>query len=125
MQQYVSYKALPKAKLASAEYNILRSSSLELFHIDGMFIQREGVSKYAAAKRLWISEKMLRDWTAKDLVILSQRSAQRKGTIGRAASLPQLEDYLHERFLEMRIQGIKVKRAWFFAEGKKWYIPSM
>jgi len=45
-----------------------------------------------------------------------------KGSAGRAASLPQMEDYLPQRFLELRAQAIKVKRAWFIAEGKKWYV---
>ena len=80
MRQYVSYAGLrqargsgaettatrpcPKAKLASAEYNILRNSSLVLFHIGEMLIQRESLS--TVAKCLRISEKMLQDWIAKD-----------------------------------------------------------
>jgi len=49
----------------------------------------------------------LNDWIAKEPEI---RSGQRKGCVGRAA---QIEDYLHQRFLEQRAQAIKVKRAWF------------
>jgi len=80
----------------------------------------KGVSKYAVAKRLRISEKMLREWIAKESDILIQRNGQRKSTTGRVTSLPQMEDYLHEQFLKLRVQGVKVKRAWFISEGKKW-----
>ena len=82
----------------------------------------KGASKYAVSKRLRISEKMLREWIAKESDILIQRNGQWKGTIGRVASLPQMEDYLHEQFLKPRVQEVKVKRAWFISEGKKWYV---
>ena len=82
----------------------------------------KGVSKYAIAKRLPISEKMLWEWIAKESDILIQRNGQWKGITGGVASLPQMEDYLHEQFLKLRVQGVKVKRAWFIAEGTKWYV---
>jgi len=63
----------------------------------------KGVSKYAVAERLRISEKMLRKWIAKESDTLIQRNEQQKGTTGRVASLPQMKDYLHEQFLKLRV----------------------
>jgi len=62
----------------------------------------KGISKYLVVKCLRISQKMLNDWIAKEPEILGQHSEQQKGTVGRAASLPQMGDYLHQRFLELR-----------------------
>jgi len=59
--------------------------------------------------RLRISQKMLND--SKEPEILGQRSGQQKGSVGRTASLPQIENYLHQRYLELRAQETKVKRA--------------
>ena len=57
---------------------------------------------------------MLREWIAKESDILIQRNGngQRKGITGRVASLPQIEDYLHEHFLKLRVQGGEVKRQY-------------
>ena len=55
---------------------------------------QQGLSKYAITKCLHISEKMLRDWIAKESEILSQRKGQHKGTTGRYANLPETEQYL-------------------------------
>jgi len=57
---------------------------------------------------------MLREWIAKEPDILIQRNGngQRKGTTGRVVSLPQMEDYLHEPFLKLRVQGVQVKRQY-------------
>lgn len=78
------------------------------------------LSKYAVGKRLRISEKMLNDWIAKEDTILCMRKGQRKHSKGRNATLPEMEDYLHMEFLQLRQDGVRVSRAWFIAEGKKW-----
>jgi len=62
---------------------------------------------------------MLND--SKEPEILGQCSGRQKGSVGWAASLPQMENYLHQRYLELRAQETKVKCSWFIAEGKKWY----
>ena len=76
------------------------------------------LTKYAVAKRLQISQKILRDWIAKESEIGNQR---RKITTGRQTSCPELEEYLHDNLLILRTQGVKVKWVWFLAKGKKWY----
>lgn len=83
---------------------------------------KQGHSKYAVARSLKISEKMLSDWIAKEEKILNMRKGQRKDSKGRTATLPEMENYLHMEFLNLRQNGVRLSRAWFIAEGKKWSV---
>lgn len=79
------------------------------------------LSKYKIAKKLQISEKMLQDWIAKEETIVGMHTKQKWATTGRAAQHPDIEDYLHTKFLNIRETGAKVTRTWFIAEAKQWF----
>lgn len=80
-----------------------------------------GLSKYTIAKHLQISEKMLIDWITKENTIVAMHANQKRATTGREALLPDMENYLHARYLEARDTGVKINHGWFTAEGKLWY----
>ena len=80
-----------------------------------------GLSKYAIAKQLKISEKMLSQWIKNEPLILAMRGQQKKATTGRIAQFPAMEDFIHEKFLQLRETGVKIGQSWFIAEAKAWY----
>ncbi|RPB28985.1 hypothetical protein L211DRAFT_881522 [Terfezia boudieri ATCC MYA-4762] len=74
-----------------------------------------GLSKYAVAKRLKISERMLGQWIKNEAVILAMKTKQKKATTGRIAQFPEMENHSHEKFLKLRETGVKIGWSWFEA----------
>lgn len=37
------------------------------------------------------------------------------------AQFPEMENYIHEKFLKLRESGVKIGPSWFVAEAKAWY----
>lgn len=62
---------------------------------------------------------MLRKWIRKRAEYQENwRQGQRRATTGRHAELPELEQALREKFVQVRRKGYKVKRPWFVAQGR-------
>ena len=79
------------------------------------------MSKYKAAQIIGISGKMLQHWLQDEDTILQLRVGQKKDSKGRPAKLSELEQKLHDSFMELRKLGKKIRRAWFLVEGRRLY----
>ncbi|KAF3907031.1 hypothetical protein ABW20_dc0105773 [Dactylellina cionopaga] len=84
-------------------------------------LKEQNWSTYKIAEKLGMTDQgvTISNWAKNENKILMLKVGQRSSSSGRSALLPEIEDALYERFKNLRLKGIKVKRSWFIATGRK------